>query len=269
MNKDKIISDELIEKIRKTSYENNLSDESTKTLFDVIEQFANQETINLTLAQRIGQYFYYYSQIDEILTRIINSLLPELNLTILGIESSLDGNSFRKKIELIKSLTPNASELKIFPLLEKLNSIRNKLAHTSPKNLDLSKTNKELLSIFKESFVINDEIFDKLSKSVASNDEISIPVKVILVTKMFLELFANIENLGKREDKQLRIFESVRKFSSLYVRRRFSILAFQMQTRTLSGDAPKHFKQEKAFEDIINELKESILSLLGKNASGD
>lgn len=254
-------SEDIISQIQALANDDNFSKEAIDGLTKIIESFTNQESIEATLAQRIGQYFYYYAQIDEILTKIVRSLLPELDLSIMGLDSSLERNSFLKKIDLIKSLAPNSDQLKIFSLLKKLNAVRNQFAHSQPDKMNLTKTNRELINVFKEAFVLGDDLLQKISNPKKVNDEISIPVKIILVTKMFLDLFVNIEILGKKEDKHLRLFESVRKFSSLYVRRRFSILAYQIQTRSKSKDAPDDFMQMDEFNSILEEVGSSIQNI--------
>lgn len=251
----------LIGKIKSVAKENDLSESSVKGFSDFVEKFFNEESIEGDLAKSIGQYFYYYAQIDEVLSEIIKSLLPELDLVLLGIESSTDKNSFIKKVELIKSLTPNSSSLKIFPLLHKLNNVRNQFAHIDPKKLDFTKINSDLTNVFKEAFTVDNE-FSKVISAEAVSNKIIIPVKIISITKMYLQLFSRIESLGKKEDQQLRLFEALRGFSSLYVRRRFSILAYMIQTQKNSGDAPDDFKRTEDFDKALEELYQAVISFL-------
>ncbi len=258
------IPDEIKKNIEAVFLQSGFSAETQKSIFDVFNRFLNQDEVDDIVAQRFGQFFYYYAQIDDILTKIINSLLPELDISIMGLDSSVNGNSFLKKVELIRSLTPNANELKIFPLLQKLNAARNKLAHESPDKIDFDKMNSGLVNAFKDAFNLDDEIIEKISKAVNSNRKIDVPVKVIMVTKQFLYLFADVEVIGKQEEHSLKFFESIRALSSLYVRRRFSILAYQIQTLKKSGDAPESFRQKDKFDAAFNDLKISILSLFKK-----
>jgi hypothetical protein len=251
----------LISKIQSTAKENDLPEKSVKGFTDFIENFFNQEVIDGELAKSIGQYFYYYAQIDEVLSEIIKSLLPELDLELLGIDSSVDKNSFLKKVELIKSLTPNSSNLKIFPLLHKLNTVRNQFAHIDPKKLDFTKINSDLVNVFKEAFTVDNE-FSKVISAEATTNKIIVPVKIISITKMYLQLFARIESLGKKENQQLRLFEALRGYSSLYVRRRFSILAYMIQTQRKSSDAPEDFKRASDFDKALEELNSAVKSFL-------
>ncbi len=255
------ISDEMSNQIQSIVKDKGFSEETILGFSKIFENFSNQESIEDRLAQRLGQYFYYYAQIDEILTKIVRSLLPELDLSIMELDSSKGQNSFLKKIELLRSLIPNSHQLKIFPLLKKLNTVRNEFAHSSPTKLNLTKMNQDLISVFRDAFVLDDNLFQKASTSIKSNDEISVTVKIILVTKMYIELFSNIETLGKKEDKHLRLFESVRKFSSLYVRRRFSILAYQIQMQSKSGHVPDDFIRADEFKSIIEEIRLSFKNL--------
>lgn len=230
--------EDILSQIKKLADDNNLSDNTTDGIVGIFQKISNQESIDDHLAKRIGQYFYYYAQIDDILTKIVNSLLPELDIKIVGLDSSRGRNSFFKKVELIKSLTPNSDQLKIFSLLEKINSIRNKLAHESPNNLDIRKINQEFVGALKEAFALSQDgdIFRAITKSDKSADDAANLVKIMLCSKIYIELFADIEILGKSEDTALSFFEAIRKFSSLYVRRRFSILAYQIQTMKKSTE---------------------------------
>tara|TARA_R110002049_G_scaffold209537_3_gene380436 strand:+ start:781 stop:1581 length:801 start_codon:yes stop_codon:yes gene_type:complete len=255
------LAEDTIQQIQSLAKDSGFSKTTLDGVLKIAESLSNQENIDADLAQGIGQYFYYYSQIDEILSKIIRSLLPELDISIMGLESSFDKNSFLKKLELIKSLTPNSEQLKFFPLLKKLNVVRNELAHVSPQKLNFSKLNDGLSSVFREAFALEEELFQKITKSVNYKHEISVTVKIILVSKIFLELFANIETLGKKEDKLLRLFEALRNLSSLYVRRRFSILAYQIQTNTKSADAPDHFKEMEVFNSAIKEFGDAIKTM--------
>lgn len=260
-NKDNLLK-EIIEKIKSSANENNLSDEQIDTMSSTFHEFFNQESIDIKLAQIIGQYFYYYAQIDEVLSKIIKSLLPELDLSVMGLESSLDKNSYLKKLELIKSLTPNSDKLKIFPLLLKINKVRNEFAHIPPKKLDFKKINLDLSSVFKEAFTVDQDFSKAITNEINEVNNQHIPVKIISITKMYLDFFAGIEISGKKADNQLRFFEALRKFSSLYVRRRFSILSYQMQTRMQSGDAPNEFKQTDNFNSVLSELDGAVKNFL-------
>jgi hypothetical protein len=250
--------EQILVKLKASAHENNLSSEAVSSMSSVFINFFNQENIDIKMAQRVGQFFYYYAQIDEILSEIVKSLLPELDISIMGLESSIDGNSYLKKIKLIKSLTPNSENLKIFPLLEKINKHRNELAHTSPIKLNFEKINLELVSVLQEAFSMDHDFCKAIIKEARADKLLEVPIKVILVTKLYLEVFLNIERSGKKIDKQLYFFEALRGFSSLFVRRRFSILAYQIQTGSKSEDAPSHFKQEESFKASLHDLEEAV-----------
>ena len=245
-------SQDILNKIKDFAKDESFGDELVEGFSDILNKLSNQSTIDENMAKNLGQFFYYYSQIDEILSNIIKSLLPELDHKIMGIDSSYRENAFKKKVILIKSITPNSKELKVFDLLEKINSARNKLAHSAPDKLELKKINDELIRSFKQSFSTNTGILDRVTNK--SHIELNRTVKIIMITKMYLELFFNIEALGKNVDENLKLFESVRKFSSLYVRRRFSILTYQIQTGVKSENAPENFKLMSEFSNIIEEI---------------
>lgn len=264
LDKEKLL-EEILKNIKNSAKDHQLNDDQITIMSSTFTNFFNQESIDVNLAQRIGQYFYYYAQIDDVLSKIISSLLPELDLVVMGLESSLDKNSYLKKLELIKSLVPNSEKLKIFPLLHKINKIRNEFAHTSPKKLDFLKINRELTSVFQEAFTTDSDLSNAITREINSRNNYNIPVKVISITKMYLEFFSDIEISGKKADKQLRFFEALRTFSSLHVRRRFSILSYQLQTRTNSDEALEIFKQTDNFDNALKELDLAVKSLLNIN----
>jgi hypothetical protein len=233
----------------------DIQDEKLKKKFlKIMSSNIDNSTIDDSVAQKVGEYLYYHTQIELSLDSLIQSILPELEMDVLKIDS------YSKKLSLIKSLTPSASELGLFDLLEKLNSVRNSFAHESPDNIKFHKINKPLINLFKRSIRCEEKVYAKLEK-IGKSGDITIPVKVIYMTKVYLDLLVKFEKLGKEEDKTLRSFEALRKFSSLFVRRRFSILMYQFQTSIESGDAPENFKQVKAFSEITDEIKTAFLDI--------
>ena len=225
-----------------------------KQILDVISDVSEASTIKDNVAQKVGEFLYYHTQIELCLDRLIGSLLPELEMDVLKIDS------YSKKLSLIKSLTPNAGELSLFKLLEKLNKVRNIFAHENPNKINFDRINLPLINLFKSSFESSEEVYKKLER-IGESGDIGVPVKVILMTKIHLDLLVTMESLGKKEDLTLQSFEALRMFSSLFVRRRFSILIYQFQTKTLSGDAPERFRQELAFKECIKEIKSIVLRL--------
>jgi hypothetical protein len=228
-----------------------------KEILDMFKQAFNEGSLDDNKAQSVGQFLYYHSQINMNMKKLILSLLPELDLKILKL------NAYKDKLALIKSLTPNSDKLPLFQLLEKINSVRNKIAHEDPNKMDYSNINQPLLNLFKLSFQwgLDDEVMKKLSK-VGKSGEITTATKITMLTSKSISLLARVEELGKKEDKILNSFEILRKFSSLYVRRRFSILMYQTQYLTKSEDTPEEFKEKEAFEGIIKEVKNVFVTII-------
>lgn len=258
------LSKDTLQKIEAIATQYDFSVDQKENIANLISDFLTQKPINGILAQRLGQYFYYYAKIDTILTKIIESLLPELDLNVTNLKNSFEGNSYKKKLELVKSLTPNSDQLKIFPLLYKINSVRNQFAHENPDRIDFSKINQSLVDLYNNAFISDNKSYDRYASIIDTNLEIDIPVKIIIATKYHLDLFSRIEILGKSDDKTLKLFESLRRFSSLYIRKRFSVLAYKFQTGAQSKDVPESFSQAKEFEDIIKSFDEVVSNLLKK-----
>ncbi len=224
---------------------------------EVTERLKSRPDIEGETARHIGQFLYYHTQIELSLDKLIFSLIPEIDMTVLKIDS------YNKKLSLIKSLTPNSKMLGLFSLLEKINSVRNIMAHQDPANIDFSQINTPLINLFKSAFKSDDELCKKLVK-VGKGGDVSVATKIIASTNLYLKFLVEAEELGKAEDKALKSFEALRKFSSLYIRRRFSILTYQVQTGINSSEAPEEFKEVGLFSQHIEEIRKAFFSLFEK-----
>lgn len=237
--------------------ENDRDNEFKTKIEKMVEGISKNPTIEDGVAQKVGEYLYYHTQVENSLDELITSLIPEIDIEILNLDS------FKKKVSLIRSLTPNSTELAMFNLLDKLNNVRNVFAHENPKNINYEKINAPLINLFKQAF-LHDKQLRKEIESIERKGSNEIPVMVIKLTNTVLNYLVEVEKFGKKEDVKLRSFESLRKFSSLYVRRRFSILVYQFQTGVKSDEAPDNFKQVIAFNDHIAELKDIFTNLFKK-----
>jgi len=163
------------------------------------------------------------------------------------------------------TVVPSSDKLALFKLLNKINSVRNIFAHEELSQIDFSKINQTLINLLKNSFVLSREIgiLDTLTR-FNKEGGIVIPVTIIKVTNMMFRVITEMETLGKDQDTTLKSYETLRQFSSLQVRRRFTILLYQFETGVKSQDSPDEFKEKEAFDEIISETKDIFMRFFKK-----
>ncbi|UOF01498.1 hypothetical protein [Bdellovibrio reynosensis] len=90
----------------------------------------------------------------------------------------------------------------------------NKLAHDPPKQLDFKKINQDFVTALRDAFSLAEDsaVFRAITKSEKESDDAANLVKILLCSKIYIELFANIEVFGKYEDTSLKFVEAIRKF---------------------------------------------------------
>jgi hypothetical protein len=218
----------------------------------MIKEVLSRDKIQDDTAKYVGEFLYYHNRIDNCLGNLLFSLVPEMKFEEIEVRDF----KFKLKLALVQSLTPNQDKLAFFRLLSKVNKIRNDFAHEDPLEIDHLKNNQALLNLFHESFDLGKELKNKIDK--LKKDSIAMTSTIASATCLYLEVLVESEIIGKREESTLKTMELIRNYTGLYVRRRFSILAYQFQTGKKSGEAPEEFKLNTDFNDIIIKFKELV-----------
>ena len=243
MNYDESLKEE-IQKMEKAFRKENFNEEEISAFKKIFEE-PNPNISNDS--KNIGLFFYYHLKIENSIERMIKMISPEIKIKEFGIKH------FSQKLKVLKSLTPNASRLKIFPLLEQINQMRNYFAHTNiEKNSDDLIQKTECLRKAWKEFGHNTDIQFKIT-----NNRACISINLIIATRIsrYIDLLTTSTQIGANKDIKLKIAKIARSFSHKLLSRRFSILVYMFQTGIKSQDAPKDFYMVDEFRKDLEELK--------------
>ena len=241
--------EEIVNQLKKELKDESIDEEEINTFAERIYNISSSKRNVEDHFKNIGSYFYYHLKIENSIERLIKTLVPEIDLDFFRIQG------FDKKIRLLKLLIPNSSKLNMFPLIKRINVIRNELAHMDVnEDYDFWKQVKDLIPLF------NNCIFVK-KKGVNSyiisekNSPSFILSEIIRKTAEFIGVLTEVEEFGSKNDMKLQLSKIARSVSHKILSRRLSILIYMFQTGMKSEDAAKEFRMKKEFNDDLNKLK--------------
>lgn len=175
------------------------------------------------LTKAIGQFLYFQNRIELHIEKLVLSLCPQLTHFL----KNKNRMGFGDKLVLLESVTPDFDKLPLFELLNELNKFRNKLAHKEYNDgmFDADR----MVRLVKASFFGHSESLDRIGNA----GKITIAVKAVAITNMYMEIITSAEKMGRDEDEELKARVQLFDASLYGISRRFRnlIMKFQMNLK--------------------------------------
>ena len=113
-----------------------------------IDEMLKENILDEKISNSHGLIFFYHNRIEKEIERLIQLIVP--NMKIKGLKTFK--LYYINKLELLKAMIPCSDKLKLFSFLEKINQIRNQIAHKGRSSINYRSYNKELIKLFTQVF---------------------------------------------------------------------------------------------------------------------